>query len=68
MIHFDVVLVVCSITTGVCQEHMIGKWAERMPTPWECAHYGQIEAQKFMSTRPDYKLAKYGCARKREAA
>lgn len=68
MIHFDVILTICSVITGNCFEHSITKWANRMPTPWECAHYGQIEAEKFMSTHPNYKLTKYGCARRGEAA
>ena len=68
MVPFDVVLLVCHVLTGNCHEVAIGKWGERMPTPWECARYGQVEAVKWMETHPNYKLAKFGCARKREAA
>ena len=68
MIPFDVTLLVCSLLTGNCHEELIGKWGKGMPTPWECARYGQIEAEKWMSKHPNYKLMKFGCARKSEAA
>jgi hypothetical protein len=68
MIPFDVLLTVCSMWTGVCSDVVIGKWAERMPTPYECAKYGQIEAEKWLSANPGYKLAKFGCGRHSEAA
>jgi len=68
LVGFDVVLVICSTITGNCFEHRIGKWADRMPTPWECAHHGQLEALEFMKTHPNYKLAKFGCDRARENA
>lgn len=68
MTPFDVVIVICSMVTGQCHEEMVGKWAERFPTPWECAKYGQQEAVKLIEKYPDYKVAKFGCARRREAA
>lgn len=68
MIPFDVVLLVCAISSGQCHEVTIGKWGERMPTPWECAHYGQVEAVEWIKKNPGYKLAKFGCSRKTEAA
>lgn len=66
MVIFDVVIVVCALATAECSEHRIRKTSNHYPTAYECIHWGQIEAIKWLESHPDYKLAKYGCERCKE--
>lgn len=66
MVLFDVVISVCAMGSAVCTEVRIVKSGEHFPTPFQCAHYGQLEAEQFMRKYPRLRLAKYGCEQHKE--